>query len=105
MTYSETRPHVDPDYRDPNRPLEPNVVRSAPAGSGMSGGTNFGMIAGSVAVIALIFGLAYYFNGDGDGGRNIATSKNPAPISAPATTGSGGASTTGSGTTGSGAAR
>jgi hypothetical protein len=85
-------------FRDPDHPLEPNVVRSASEPS--TAGSSAGMILGGLAALALIFGLAFYFNGDGDGGRNIATSKNPGGgISQPATTGSG-ASTTGSGAVG-----
>jgi hypothetical protein len=49
------------------------------------------MVAGSVSILALIFGLAFYFNADGDGGASIATNKSPAGVSAPATTGSGAA--------------
>jgi hypothetical protein len=80
-------------FSDPNRPLEPNVVHGA---GETPSGSSVGMIFGGLAALALIFGLAFYFNGDGDGGRNIATSKSPSGISQSSTMGSG-ASTTGSG--------
>ncbi len=89
MSYSE--------HRSPSPQFTPRRLPSSDESA--TGGTSLGMIAGSIAFIALIFGLAFYFNGDGDGGANIATNKNPAGISAPTTTGPG-ASTTGSGAAG-----
>jgi hypothetical protein len=85
---------MERDIRNPDLPLEPHAVRE----TGDAGGSSAGMILGGLAALALIFGLAFYFNGDGDGGRNIATTKSPSGISQ-STTGSG-ASTTGSGSVG-----
>ena len=82
MTYTDPR-----NYNDPNFPRR-DVVTSD---NELSGGTSWAMVAGSVSILALIFGLAFYFNADGDGGASIATNKSPAGVSAPATTGSGAA--------------
>ena len=76
-------------YDDPKIYNDPNFPQRETRNDNEIGGTSWGLVAGSVAILALIFGLAFYFNSDGDGGASIATSKNPAGMSAPATTGSG----------------
>ncbi len=86
MTYQDPL-DPNPTRRDPNRRIEVS--------------TPMGMVLGSVAVLALLFGLAFYMN-DGqmtNSASNITRGTPATSASTPPSTTGSGASTTGSGST------